>query len=123
MMKNVFKTFFVFVFFSTKLFSQDWVFVFTSTIEKEGKGMGGASIKLMKGSTVVSETTSDGSGHFKLEVPPNGAYTIVMSSPGLSTKKIAVSTMDVPADKTSKNFKSALNIESFTLFEPLPGID
>ena len=46
-----------------------------------------------------------------------------MSSPGMVTKKVQASTMYVPSDKTAKNFKSILNIESFSLFEPLPGID
>ncbi|MDP3556758.1 MAG: carboxypeptidase-like regulatory domain-containing protein [Bacteroidota bacterium] len=122
-MKNYFYITIALSLFSINLFSQDWTFVFSSKIEKEGKPMGGASIKLFNGSTLVSQTTSDGDGYFKLNIPPNGNYSIVMSSPGHITKKVDASTMDVPADKTSKNFKTSLNIESFSLFEPLPGID
>ena len=122
-MKNYIKIILLLLFTSLNFYSQDWVFVFTSRIEKEGKGMGGASIKLYNGSTLVKETNSDNEGNFKLEIPPNGNYSIIISSPGMVTKKVQVSTMDVPSDKTAKNFKSILKIESFSLFEPLPGID
>ena len=122
-MKNYIKIILLLLFTSLNFYSQDWVFVFTSRIEKEGKGMGGASIKLYNGSTLVKETNSDSEGNFKLEIPPNGNYSIIISSPGMVTKKVQVSTMDVPSDKTAKNFKSILKIESFSLFEPLPGID
>ena len=122
-MKNYIKIILLLLFTSLNFYSQDWVFVFSSRIEKEGKGMGGASIKLYNGSTLVKETNSDSEGNFKLEIPPNGNYSIIISSPGMVTKKVQVSTMDVPSDKTAKNFKSILKIESFSLFEPLPGID
>ena len=63
-MKKYNKSLIIILFFSLNFHAQDWTFVFTSKIEKEGKPMGGASIKLYNGSTVVSQTTSDGDGYF-----------------------------------------------------------
>ncbi|MGZ4088528.1 MAG: carboxypeptidase-like regulatory domain-containing protein, partial [Bacteroidia bacterium] len=103
--------------------AQDWKFILTSTIQENEKGLAGATVSLFNGSTLVQQTTSAADGFFKLEIPPNGDYKVVITKDGHVTKRAEVSTFGVPADKNKDNFKNALRIESFTLFKPLPGID
>lgn len=76
----------------------------------------------MQGSTKVLETMTGDDGAFKFQIPSNGDYLIIVTKPGHCTKKITVSTRGVPADKVKGDFKG-FNIESISLFEPLPGID
>lgn len=76
----------------------------------------------MQGSTKVLETMTGDDGAFKFQIPSNGDYLIIVTKPGHCTKKFTVSTRGVPADKVQGDFKG-FNIESISLFEPLPGID
>lgn len=76
----------------------------------------------MQGSTKVLETMTGDDGAFKFQIPSNGDYLIIVTKPGHCTKKFTVSTRGVPADKVKGDFKG-FNIESISLFEPLPGID
>jgi hypothetical protein len=103
-------------------FSQDWTLPFSSRIEKSGKKLQGATVTLMQGSSKVSETMTGDDGAFKFQIPPNGDFTIVVTKPGHCTKKFTVSTRGVPEDKKAGDFKG-FNVESISLFEPLPGID
>lgn len=111
-----------FLFSSFSSFSQEWTLPFSSRIEKSGKKLQGAKITLMQGSTKVLETMTGDDGAFKFQIPSNGDYLIIVTKPGHCTKKITVSTRGVPADKVKGDFKG-FNIESISLFEPLPGID
>ncbi len=61
-------------------------------------------------------------GEFKFQIPANGDYTISVTKIGHCTKKFQVSTKGVPVDKTQDDF-IGFNIQSISLFEPLPGID
>ena len=111
-----------FLFSSFSSFSQEWTLPFSSRIEKSGKKLQGAKITLMQGSTKVLETMTGDDGAFKFQIPSNGDYLIIVTKPGHCTKKFTVSTRGVPADKVKGDFKG-FNIESISLFEPLPGID
>lgn len=110
------------LFFSFSVYAQDWTLPFTSHIEKDGKTLQGAVITLMQGSTQVATTITGNDGGFKLEIPPNGDFTLIVTKPGHCVKKFTISTRGVPADKTKGAFKG-FDIESISLFEPLPGID
>src|ERR1043165_3710135 len=103
-MKNLL---FLFLFVSAMAFSQgDWTFKFASTVvDKDGKGMDGFNVTVYKGSQVITSTTSDASGAFRLEIPSNGEYIVQISKPGFVTKKAAVSTLGVAPDKNKDNFK------------------
>ncbi|MES2515916.1 MAG: carboxypeptidase-like regulatory domain-containing protein, partial [Bacteroidota bacterium] len=101
----------------------DWTLKLTSNVEKDGKGLGGASITLYKGSTVVAQTQSGGNGDFEINVPPNGDYSLEVSYPGCNKKKFAISTMGVPPENTKDNFKAQVKIEGVTMSKPLPGIN
>ena len=107
---------------SFSVISQEWTLPFSSRIEKSGKKLQGATVTLMQGSKQVMQTMTGDDGNFKFQIPANGDYTIIVTKTGHCTKKFVVSTRGVPADKTQDNFKG-FNIESISLFEPLPGID
>ena len=113
----------IFLFFNTILsFSQEWTLPFISKVEKNGKKLQGATITLMQGSKQILQTMTGDDGAFKIQIPANGDYIVVVTKPGHCAKKFQFSTRGVPADKTQDNFKG-FNIESISLFEPLPNID
>ncbi|MCC6182920.1 MAG: carboxypeptidase regulatory-like domain-containing protein, partial [Bacteroidia bacterium] len=103
--------------------AQEWTLKLTSKIEKDGKGIAGASIILYKGSSIITQTQSSGNGDFQINVPANGDYIMTVSYPGCNTKKFQVSTMGVPADLINDKFKAEVKIEGVTMSKPLPGIN
>ncbi|MFN8114549.1 MAG: carboxypeptidase-like regulatory domain-containing protein [Bacteroidia bacterium] len=113
----------IFLFINTYYsFSQEWTLPFSSRIEKSGKKLQGATVTLMQGNKQIMQTMTGDDGAFKFQIPPNGDFTIIVTKQGHCTKKFTVSTRGVPPDKTQDNFKG-FNIESISLFEPLPNID
>lgn len=100
-----------------------WNLKFSSTVEKDGKTLSGASIQLLQGSAKVAETTSAGNGDFELSIPPNGDYMVVVSYNGCNTKKFQVSTRGVPESMTKDNFKAEIKVAGVTMSKPLPTID
>ena len=104
------------------MYAQDWVLPFTSHVEKDGKPCQGATITLLQGGKQIATQITGFDGAFKLEIPPNGDFMLVVTKQGHCTKKFTISTRGVPADKTKGAFKG-FDIESISLFEPLPGID
>src|ERR1700739_1749445 len=96
----------------------------TSKAESKEDPIGGASIKLFRGATLVSQVVSDNDGDFTLQVPPNGEFTIEVSYPGCNTKRFTVSTMGVPDEVGTDNYKPTFNIKGgFIMVKPYPGID
>lgn len=88
--------------------------------EKEEKALGGASIKLLNGSSVVNEITSKPNGDFSIDVPANGEYMLEVSYPGCNTKRFAISTNNASG---TDNSRQSVGIEGFIMARPLPGID
>ncbi|MBC7696642.1 MAG: carboxypeptidase regulatory-like domain-containing protein, partial [Burkholderiales bacterium] len=121
-MKYTLRIFILFLFCSKIAVSQDWNLPFSSRIEKNGKKLQGATITLMQGGKQIVQTMTGDDGAFKIQIPPNGDYTVIVTKQGHCTKKFQVSTRGVPTDKTQNSFKG-FNIESINLFEPLPNID
>jgi hypothetical protein len=114
--------------------AQDWSLSLSSNVElrtwklstkadKEEKGLGGASIKLLKGGAVINEVKSFPNGDFKIDIPGNGEFSLEVSYPGCNTKKFAISTLGVPADIAKDNFRPSYGIGGFIMARPLPGID
>ena len=110
------------LFLSFKSFSQDWTLPFSSTVVKSEKKLQGATVSLMQGSQQIKQTITGEDGIFKFKIPSNGEFTIIITKIGHCTKKLQVSTKGVPADKSNDDF-TGFNIESISLFEPLPDID
>ena len=95
----------------------------TNKAEKEEKALGGASIKLLSGSSVVNEINSKPNGDFSIEVPANGDYMLEVSYAGCNTKRFAISTRGVSEKVANDNFKPSYSIGGFIMAKPLPGID
>ena len=70
----------------------------TSSSESVETPLAGAYIKLFKGSQMISQVVSDGSGNFSILVPPNDNFIIEVSYPGCNTKKFDVNTQNVPEE-------------------------
>jgi hypothetical protein len=124
---------FLFFTLSMPLFSQGWELDLSSKVEirswklstkaeESVKSLAGATIKLLKGGTVVNQATSDGNGDFKIKVPANGNFLLEVSYPGCNTKKASINTMNVP-DFGEEIFKPSFGIGGFVLSKPFPGID
>lgn len=120
--------------FGVKAQSPDWKLKLSSNVElrtwkltskadKEQKGLAGATVKLLKGSTEVNTTTTDANGDFVVEVPPNGDFILEVSYPSCNSKRISVSTYGVPDDFNKDNFKPGFDIGGFIMAKPFPGID
>jgi hypothetical protein len=92
-MKKHFGFVLIFNLLISSLICQEWVLKFSSTVEKDGKLLAGANISLFKGSSKVSEVSSDGKGDFVMDVPANGDYMLVVSYPGCNAKKFQISTL------------------------------
>ena len=107
---------------SFKSFSQDWTLPFSSTVVKSEKKLQGATVSLMQGSQLITQTITGEDGIFKFKIPANGDFTIIVTKIGHCTKKLQVSTKGIPPDKSNDDF-TGFNIESISLFEPLPDID
>jgi hypothetical protein len=90
---------------------------------KDETVLGGASIKLFKGTNLVDQTVSDGGGYFSIFVPANGEYILTVTYSGCFTKRIYINTKDVPSEIQKSGIKPSINIEGFLLSKPLPGID
>lgn len=126
--------FFLFFAFSMS-FAQEWTlrlnshveirsWKLTTKAEKEEKSLGGASITLYKGTTVISKTVSDAFGDFTLFVPANAEFILTVSYPGYNTKKFAIITTGVPENIQKDNFKPTFSIiGGFIMAKPFPGID
>jgi hypothetical protein len=115
--------FILFLFFNSFIsFSQEWTLPFSSKVEKNGKKLQGATVTLMQGSKQLLQTMTGDDGSFKIQIPANGDYIVIVTKTGHCAKRFQFSTRGVPADKTQENFKG-FNIESISLFEPLPNID
>ncbi|MCC6182968.1 MAG: hypothetical protein IT237_14155 [Bacteroidia bacterium] len=102
--------------------AQEWTLPFSSRIEKSGKKLQGAIITVTQGGKQVIQTMTGDDGAFKIQIPANGDFLVTVTKPGHCTKKFTVSTRGVPEDKKQGDFKG-FNIESISLFEPLPNID
>lgn len=127
--------FLIIIFCSTCTFGQNWTMKLKSNVElrtwkltskadKKEEPLGGATIVLLKGSTVVAQTTSDANGDFVVNVPPNGEYILAVSYSGCNTKRFYVNTFNVPEEVGKMdNFNPSFSIGGFVMAKPFPGIN
>lgn len=95
----------------------------TTKAEKSEKSLGGASVSLSKGSTVLSQTTSNAEGDFEIDVPAKGDFILTITYAGCNTKKFYVSTNGVPEEVGKDNYKPTVSIGGFIMSKPLKGVD
>ncbi|HQQ95008.1 MAG TPA: hypothetical protein PLQ93_10675, partial [Bacteroidia bacterium] len=103
--------------------AQDWTLKLMSRVEKEGKALSGASLKLYQGSKLLNQSLTGPDGDFKLEIPANGDFVLLISYPNCNTKKIQVSTLGVPPEISNERYRPSFEIGGVTMSPPLPGID
>lgn len=90
----------------------------TSKAIKKESFLSGASVKLLKENSIVSETTSDAEGNFEINIPPTGNFILLIEYPGSNPKKFAVSSKTVPQDKNNANFKPTVDIVGIVMSKP-----
>jgi len=108
---------------STKLYQQSWSLQLSSTAEKDGKGLPGATIKLYQGSKLLNQSISGHDGDFSVDIPPNGEFILVVSFTDCNTKKFQISTLGVPDEVGNDRFRPSFEIGGVTMSKPLYGID
>jgi hypothetical protein len=94
----------------------------TNKAEKTSDPLGGATISLYQGSTVIKQIQSDAGGDFTIIVPGNGDYMMVVSYQDCNPKKFEVSTR-VPPKFNTENWKPTFSIEGVIMAKPLYSID
>ncbi len=120
-------------FFSKLLKADDWNFKLKSKVElrswtlnsrgiKNSKLLNGASVKLLEGDKIVSQTLSDADGNFEMLIPSKGDYMLMIEYQDHTPKKFAVSTRDVAADKSDQNFKPVINMVGIMMSKPATDI-
>lgn len=107
--------------------AQNWDFTFggkvTEFVEEKQKDMALELVTIIvaRGTTVVSSTSTQSNGKFKCRIPGNGDYLVTVSKPGYISKRFAINTMNVPAERTNYPFgQFDVDIE---LFKTYPGLD
>jgi len=131
------KSIFIFLtLLSLTITAQDWQLKISSNVylrkwklttkpDKQEETIGGAVITLYKaGGIKVGQTTSEGDGSFTVMVPANGEFYIIVSYPGCNSKRMSVSTKNVPEKYIDANFKPAFKITGgFIMVKPYPKIN
>lgn len=116
------------------LHAQDWSLKLSSNVElrtwklnsaanKTEKSLSGATIVLYKGSSIISQTTSDGNGDFVIDIPGGDDFILTVSAAGCNTKKFYVSTKSVPENVGKDNYKPTVSIGGFVMSKPIQGVD
>jgi hypothetical protein len=95
----------------------------TSKVAVMENSLVGADIVLYKENAEVSRTKTDANGDFKVLIPINGEYELIVSYPGCNSKKVALNTNGIPADLQKTNFVSTFSIGGFVMSKPLPGVN
>lgn len=102
---------------------QDWSLRLSSRVEKEGKALPGAVIRLYQGSKLVNQLMSGSDGDFEVDVPPNGDFMLQVSYGDCNTKKFQISTRGVPEEIAADRFRPSFEIGGVTMAKPLYSID
>jgi hypothetical protein len=120
-------TFFLFFVPQTLVHAQGtWYFSFGGRVEQtndKGKDVNleGAIVTLIKGTSAVNSTTTGSNGKFSFKMDPDAEYTVTFTKPGYITKKFAISTRNVPADRALHPFQEyAIEV---VIFQMYPGLD
>jgi hypothetical protein len=101
-----------------------WNLVLSSMVEKDDRGLGGATIELLQGATVVKKGVSAGNGYFSMDVPGNGDYILRVSYQDCNSKIFSINTRNVPEDVISRdNSRPTMKIDGVTMKKPLYSIN
>jgi len=92
----------------------------TTKNEASKKRMEGAVVTIKRNGAVWKTVTSPANGKFQAGLLPDAIYMIEVSKPGFVSKKIQVSTKNVPPDDAKYGFDIPMDI---SLFEEMDGLD
>src|ERR1700741_642891 len=98
-------------------------FKLTNKADISEVGLSGGTIALYKGSSVVTQVQSDGSGNFELEVPPNGDFILAVSYSGCNTKRFSINTTGVPDNIVRDKYHPGFAIEGVIMAKAFPTIN
>jgi len=88
--------------------------------EEDNKRMVGANITVKRNGAVWKTITADAKGKFEISLLPEAVYIIEVSKPRHVTKRIEVSTKNVPAEDSKFGFEIPFSV---SLFEKKEGLD
>jgi hypothetical protein len=101
-----------------------WSLGLSSVVEKDGRGLGGASIELLQGSSVVKKSVSAANGFFSMDVPGNGEYLLKVSYQDCNAKTFLIKTTGVPQEIIERdNNHPTMKIDGVTMKRPLYSIN
>ena len=88
--------------------------------EEDKKRMAGATITVKRNGTVWKTITADAKGRFDIPLLPGAVYMIEVSKPMHVTKRVEISTENVPPEDAKLGFDIPFDI---SLFEKMDGLD
>jgi hypothetical protein len=124
-----------FLFVSITSFAQNWKLELRSNVdlrnykltnhsEASENPLPGASIKLYKGTTLLTQVSSNVNGDFNIMIPANGEYIVEISYPNCVSKRLAISTTGVPPEVGTDDYKPVFSIDGgFIMAKSFPGVD
>ncbi|MCX8080322.1 MAG: hypothetical protein N3F09_03700 [Bacteroidia bacterium] len=99
--------------------SQEKFVRFTTKIEVNGKGTGGAQVVITQNGKPFQTITTNDDGKVKIDLPAGYNYQFAVSKPQHCTKRFEISTIGIPPEERELGF----DVQAITLFQPMPGID
>ena len=99
-----------------------WTLDVMGSVKKEetNKRLEGATITVKRNGAVFKTLTSPETGKFEVSLLPDAVYVIEFSMPGHVTKRIELSTKNVPPEDAKFGFDFPMEMN---LFEPMDGLD
>ena len=99
-----------------------WTLDVVGTVKKEEtkKRMEGAVITIKRNGSVWKTLNPPANGKFEAALTPNAVYIIEFSKPGHVTKRMQLSTKNVPEEDSKYGFEFPLEMN---LFEKVDGLD
>jgi len=99
-----------------------WTLDVMGSVKKEetNKRLEGATITVKRNGAVFKTLTSPETGKFEVALLPDAIYVIEFSMPGHVTKRIELSTKNVPPEDAKFGFDFPMEMN---LFEPIEGLD
>jgi len=111
------------MFFSFDAISQvGWDVVVDGKVFKGNKEFGGAVVTLFENSVEVDKITTSGDGVFNFALLPGNDYLIVVAKPGYVSKKMSITTIDLPMEDTRVTYLPFITFD-IDFFENIEGLD
>jgi phage shock protein A len=101
---------------------RDVLLLRTTVYTREDAPQPNANVTVLQSGKTFSQTTSDAAGNVVLKLPLNNDYTIIISKPGMLTKKFNVSTRGPVMGTEAKRYYE-FEVEGIKIYEPFEGVD